>query len=80
MRTPTFSIEVITLPVSNVERALRFYVDQVGFYNTLCSALVWAFGQALQPGFDDEVRAAWTAVIRAVNEQMKIGAAAVSSS
>jgi hemoglobin-like flavoprotein len=49
-------------------------------YNTLCSALVWAFGQALQPGFDDEVRAAWTAVIRAVNEQMKIGAAAVPSS
>jgi len=46
-------------------------------YDTVCSALVWAFGQALQPGFDDEVRAAWTAVIRAVNEQMKIGAAAV---
>ena len=46
-------------------------------YDTLCSALVWAFGQALQPGFDDEVRAAWTTVIRAVNEQMKIGAAAV---
>jgi len=44
-------------------------------YNTLCSALVWAFGQALQPGFDDEVRAAWTAVILAANEQMKIGAA-----
>lgn len=31
MRTPAFSIEVITLPVSNVDRALRFYVDQVGF-------------------------------------------------
>jgi hemoglobin-like flavoprotein len=46
-------------------------------YDTVCSALVWAFGQALQPGFDNEVRAAWTAVIRAVNEQMKIGAAAV---
>ena len=29
--TPTFSIEVITVPVSDVERALRFYVDQVGF-------------------------------------------------
>jgi catechol 2,3-dioxygenase-like lactoylglutathione lyase family enzyme len=29
--TPTFSVEVITLPVSDVERALRFYVDQVGF-------------------------------------------------
>ena len=31
MRTPTFSVEVITLSVSDVERALRFYVDQVGF-------------------------------------------------
>ena len=31
MGTPTFSVEVLTLPVSNVERALRFYVDQVGF-------------------------------------------------
>jgi len=31
MRMPTFSVEVITLPVSNVERTLRFYVDQVGF-------------------------------------------------
>ena len=31
MGTPTFSVEVITLPVSNIERALRFYVDQVGF-------------------------------------------------
>jgi len=49
-------------------------------YNALCSALVWAFGQALQPGFDAEVRSAWTAVIHAVNEQMKIGASAVSSS
>jgi predicted enzyme related to lactoylglutathione lyase len=25
------SVEVITLPVTDVERALRFYVDQVGF-------------------------------------------------
>jgi catechol 2,3-dioxygenase-like lactoylglutathione lyase family enzyme len=25
------SVEVITLPVNNVERSLRFYVDQVGF-------------------------------------------------
>src|SRR5262245_13153330 len=28
---PTFSVEVIALPVSDVERALRFYVEQVGF-------------------------------------------------
>jgi catechol 2,3-dioxygenase-like lactoylglutathione lyase family enzyme len=31
MEAPTFSIEVIILPVSDVERALRFYVDQAGF-------------------------------------------------
>lgn len=27
----TLSLEVMVLPVSNVDRALRFYVDQVGF-------------------------------------------------
>src|SRR4051812_42996618 len=26
-----FSVEVITVPVRDVDRALRFYVDQVGF-------------------------------------------------
>jgi catechol 2,3-dioxygenase-like lactoylglutathione lyase family enzyme len=31
VKPPTFSVEVITLPVSDVERALRFYVDQAGF-------------------------------------------------
>jgi len=31
VRTLTFSVEVITLPVRDVDRALRFYVDQVGF-------------------------------------------------
>jgi catechol 2,3-dioxygenase-like lactoylglutathione lyase family enzyme len=31
VRTSTLSVEVITLPVRDVERALRFYVDQVGF-------------------------------------------------
>jgi predicted enzyme related to lactoylglutathione lyase len=30
MAVVKFAIEVITLPVSNVERALRFYIDQVG--------------------------------------------------
>lgn len=48
-------------------------------YDTLCSALVWAFGQGLQPGFNEEVRDAWTAVIQAINEQMKIGAAEVTT-
>jgi catechol 2,3-dioxygenase-like lactoylglutathione lyase family enzyme len=31
MSVVKLSIEVITLPVSDVERTLRFYVDQVGF-------------------------------------------------
>ena len=31
VKTPMLSVEVITLPVSDVDRALRFYVDQVGF-------------------------------------------------
>ncbi|MGA3133116.1 MAG: VOC family protein [Terracidiphilus sp.] len=31
MKTPTFSVEVITPPVSNIERAIRFYGDQMGF-------------------------------------------------
>ena len=31
MRTQTFSVEVVTLAVSDVQRSLRFYVDQVGF-------------------------------------------------
>jgi catechol 2,3-dioxygenase-like lactoylglutathione lyase family enzyme len=29
--TPTYSLEVVTLPVSDVDQALRFYLDQVGF-------------------------------------------------
>jgi catechol 2,3-dioxygenase-like lactoylglutathione lyase family enzyme len=28
---PALAVEVITLPVSDVDRALRFYVDQIGF-------------------------------------------------
>lgn len=31
MKTSALSVEVITLPVSNIERGIRFYVDQVGF-------------------------------------------------
>src|SRR5580700_10808577 len=31
MKASTFSVEVITLPVSDVDRAVRFYVDQLGF-------------------------------------------------
>lgn len=44
-------------------------------YDTLCVALVWAFGQALQPGYNAEVREAWNKALNAVSKQMKIGAA-----
>ncbi len=32
MKALTFSVEVITIPVSDVDRALRFYKDQLGFH------------------------------------------------
>ena len=32
MRALAFSVEVITIPVSDVDRALRFYKDQLGFH------------------------------------------------
>ena len=32
MTALTFSVEVITVPVSDVDRALRFYKDQLGFH------------------------------------------------
>lgn len=31
MTTPILSVEVIVIPVTDVDRALRFYVDQAGF-------------------------------------------------
>src|SRR5262249_29995399 len=31
VEAPLFAVEVITLPVSDVDQAVRFYVDQVGF-------------------------------------------------
>lgn len=31
MKGPAFSVEVITVPVRDLKRALRFYVDQAGF-------------------------------------------------
>lgn len=43
MKTTTFSIEVIPVPVSDVERALRFYVDEVGFTLDLDYSLNDAF-------------------------------------
>jgi len=35
-------------------------------YERLCSALVWALGQALGLGFDQETRAAWNQLLSAI--------------
>jgi hemoglobin-like flavoprotein len=42
-------------------------------YDTVCTALLWALGQALQHDFDSEMRAAWTTVLRAVSCEMLAG-------
>ena len=44
-------------------------------YQTLAQALMWALGQALDRQFDPELRTAWIAIIEAVSEGMKNGAA-----
>lgn len=44
-------------------------------YATVSSALVWAFGVALQDQFSPKMKAAWHALIDAVSAIMKDGAA-----
>jgi catechol 2,3-dioxygenase-like lactoylglutathione lyase family enzyme len=52
VRTPTFSVEVITVPVSDVDRALQFYVDQVGFdVRGSGEPVVFIHGAILSDGF-----------------------------
>lgn len=55
------------------------YGVRLEHYDTLKSALIWALSQALQPDFYPDVRAAWTAVIDAINTVMKEGASEVLS-
>lgn len=50
------------------------YGVEAGHYETVAAALVWAIGQALQPDFYPETKAAWLALIDAVSEVMKAGA------
>ena len=39
-------------------------------YETVRQALLWALGQALQPDFDKETRAAWDAVLKWISQEM----------
>ncbi len=47
-------------------------------YKTLSSALLWAFGKALERDYYPEVRTAWTAAIDAINREMLSGADAAA--
>jgi hemoglobin-like flavoprotein len=50
------------------------YGVRLEHYATLKSALLWAFGRALEAEFFPDVRAAWAAVIDAVSAAMMAGA------
>ncbi|MGJ5815149.1 globin domain-containing protein [Paludibaculum fermentans] len=43
-------------------------------YQTVSTALLWALAQAMQPDFDDDVRAAWTRILGEVCQEMLVGA------
>jgi hemoglobin-like flavoprotein len=55
------------------------YGIQPGHYETLVTALLWAFGQALGPDFDQRAREAWRAALDAVTAVMQEGASLVES-
>jgi hemoglobin-like flavoprotein len=50
------------------------YGIRPGHYETLISALLWAFGQALGPDFDERAREAWRVALAAVASVMQEGA------
>jgi len=49
------------------------YGIQPGHYDTLVTALLWAFGQALGRDFDTRTREAWRAALSAVTTLMQEG-------
>ena len=51
------------------------YGVQPEHYRTVTSALLWAFGQALQADFDAECRAAWSSALDEICREMLAGAA-----
>ena len=51
------------------------YGVQSGHYSTVSSALLWAFGIALEDEFSPELKAAWRTLIDEVSTVMKAGAA-----
>ena len=50
------------------------YGIQPGHYETLVTAMLWAFGQALGPDFDARARDAWREALSAVAAVMQAGA------
>jgi len=64
--TPVLLVEVITLPVGDVDRALRFYVDRVGFVLDVDHAPTDAFrvAQLTPPGSSSLLRFVLRAMTR----------------
>ncbi|MEO8028147.1 MAG: globin domain-containing protein [Bryobacteraceae bacterium] len=50
------------------------YGVEEGHYQTVSTSLQWALAQALEARFDDETRAAWTALLDHVSTEMLAGA------
>jgi nitric oxide dioxygenase len=66
--------EVLRPRLEELGRRHVGYGAQPEHYKVLCSALVWAMGQALSVEFDRETKAAWAELLDAVSTVMLDGA------
>jgi len=69
------SLESIRPSLLELGRLHASYGIQPGHYETLITAMLWAFGQALGPDFDARTREAWRAALTAVAAVMQEGEA-----
>jgi hemoglobin-like flavoprotein len=67
-------LESIRPRLLDLGRLHASYGIQATHYETLVTALLWAFGQALGPDFDARAREAWRLALSAVTAVMQEGA------
>lgn len=63
-------LEKLLPAVRELGRSHAGYGVKPHHYETLASAMLWAFGQALSGSFPPEVRAAWRKVLELVSSEM----------
>lgn len=69
------NLDAIRLRLSTLgKRHAEEYQVQSHHYELLRSALLWAFGHALEAEFHQDVKDAWSAVITEINQIMKSAA------